>query len=265
MRFFSNEAKDNLDDQDLRADTVPLQRPGSPWDDRPGGNAEAASGASAPVTGPPDDVDRDTASEAADSGAGDDDALEDRPRKHDGAPVDHDVDVPLDDRADDVTEEPAADSDPDEADEADATDEADKADATDKADEEPAERAETGRHRDDELTPVAEPVVAVAAVQPPAVTEAEPGVVTAGGPAAFFPEAESQPLRDRWREVQLRFVDDPKTSTAEAAALVDETIEKLTASLRQHRGSLAVGGDDTEALRVELRAYRDILDRLLGL
>lgn len=103
----------------------------------------------------------------------------------------------------------------------------------------------------------------------------DPQVVTApipttetdhsAGPAPFFPTAEVQALKDRWRDVQLRFVDDPKAATGEAAQLVDEAVDRLTAALREQRGSLAKGHDDTEALRVELRAYRDILDRLLGL
>ncbi|BBH66406.1 hypothetical protein ACTI_30910 [Actinoplanes sp. OR16] len=85
------------------------------------------------------------------------------------------------------------------------------------------------------------------------------------GPAPFFPTAETQTLKERWRDVQLRFVDDPKGATGEAAQLVDEAVDKLTTALRDQRGSLAKGTEDTEALRVELRAYRDILDRLLGL
>ncbi|MEU4694193.1 hypothetical protein [Actinoplanes sp. NPDC023714] len=88
---------------------------------------------------------------------------------------------------------------------------------------------------------------------------------TISGPAPFFPTAETQALKERWRDVQLRFVDDPKGATGEAAQLVDEAVDKLTTALREQRGSLAKGTEDTEALRVELRAYRDILDRLLGL
>lgn len=84
-------------------------------------------------------------------------------------------------------------------------------------------------------------------------------------PAALFPAADTQPLRDRWRDVQLRFVDDPKGATGEAAGLVDEAVDKLSTALRDQRGALAKGSDDTEQLRVEFRSYRDILDRLLGL
>ncbi|MFC3992340.1 hypothetical protein [Actinoplanes siamensis] len=206
-----------------------------------------------------------------------DGTADDRSRAHDDtvawpageAPADRDpdVDVPLDDhdrdaQVDELIEDRGTFDDPratgpspDPAPEPSAT-----GSAADDADEDRGTLDDprvvsadgTSRAEAAEPEPEPEPVVAVA---PAAVA----------GPAAFFPESETQPLRDRWRDIQLRFVDDPRATTAEAAALVDETIEKLTSSLRQHRASLAGGGDDTEALRMELRAYRDILDRLLGL
>ncbi|MBO3739766.1 hypothetical protein [Actinoplanes flavus] len=99
------------------------------------------------------------------------------------------------------------------------------------------------------------------AVEEPRRTADEP--VT--GPVALFPGGDVESLRERWRDIQLRFVDDPKAATGEAAGLVDEAVDKLAKALRDHRGSLSTGTDETEALRVELRSYRDILDRLLGL
>ncbi|WP_328466098.1 hypothetical protein OHA21_45340 [Actinoplanes sp. NBC_00393] len=100
---------------------------------------------------------------------------------------------------------------------------------------------------------------------PAVIAPADTKPAATAGPAPFFPTADTQSLRERWRDVQLRFVDDPKGATGEAAGLVDEAVDKLTKALRDQRGSLAKGTDDTEALRVELRSYRDILDRLLGL
>ncbi|BCY06043.1 hypothetical protein [Actinoplanes sp. L3-i22] len=341
MRFFSNEAKDNVDDQDVRTDAVPQQRPGSPWDDRPGDSTDAAHDAAS----------RPTAFGAADDRGvtpGDSAIDDDRARANEDtvawptgeAPADRDpeVDVPLDEhrdsnpRTDDAVTGDATDDVLDDRDTTvdahDAHDTLDDShvavhradDDQDKAEDDLAaedridteDRADTGNRVDDAevdealedrgtftdpqivdededkvdddtsdttaepivATPVAvepvtepelesEPVVAVAAIPEPTTPAATPAATT--GSATLFPEAETQPLRDRWRDIQLRFVDDPKASTAEAATLVDETIEKLTAALREHRGSLAGGGDDTEALRVELRSYRDILDRLLGL
>ena len=73
-------------------------------------------------------------------------------------------------------------------------------------------------------------------------------------------------IHDRWRDVQLKFVDSPKEATTEAAGLLDEAVEKLATSLRDQKAKLhQVDSDDTETLRVELRGYRDILNRILGL
>ena len=99
----------------------------------------------------------------------------------------------------------------------------------------------------------------------PLIPAAPSSESTISGPAPFFPSSDTEPLRERWRDVQLRFVDDPKKAANEAAALVDEAVDKLAKALREQRGSLAKNTDDTESLRVELRSYRDILDRLLGL
>ncbi|RZU53630.1 hypothetical protein EV385_5561 [Krasilnikovia cinnamomea] len=84
-------------------------------------------------------------------------------------------------------------------------------------------------------------------------------------PDTLFAAADTQGLQERWRDVQLRFVDSPKEATAEAAALVEEAVDKLTAGLRSRKDSLGGESDDTEALRVQLRGYRDILNRILSL
>ena len=67
--------------------------------------------------------------------------------------------------------------------------------------------------------------------------------------------------------MQLRFVDSPKEATTEAAGLVDEVLEKLSASLREQKNKLGGEGsdDDTERLRVQLRGYRDLMNRILDL
>ncbi len=112
-------------------------------------------------------------------------------------------------------------------------------------------------------------------------TFSDPVVVEPGAPARTFAaepqaaaaEAGSGPLftdpdgfRNRWREVQLRFVDDPRDAADEAASLVDEAVDALTAALRQQRARLGeTEATDTEQLRLRIRAYRDFLDRLLAL
>jgi len=81
-------------------------------------------------------------------------------------------------------------------------------------------------------------------------------------------------FRDRWQELQLRFVDDPHTAADQAGALVDEVVAALRDAVDGQRSSLEEwqSGDgidthfgDTERLRVAVRRYRDFLDRLLVL
>lgn len=334
MRFFSNEAKDNTDEQDTdtraeqqddRAEhkqpepaqpepaqpehaqsepvAVPQQRAGSPWQHGPADTADrpvvdpapqptafgastvsgavAASAAAGPYETDTRSTDRvtDAASGVADDRTG---PLGDRTadkgrtevsetdRQHTaedevaraGSEPDHDTRLDAD--RDDSHPDPRRDDDPvDLALEDRGTFDDPRLDQEMRT----GDREAVGTVHDDVATgdkPAddKEPeVVAVAVAEKPAPAE-KPAV---SGPAPFFPSADTDAFRERWRDVQLRFVDDPKGATAEAAGLVDEAVDKLTAALRDHRGSLAKGSEETEALRVELRSYRDILDRLLGL
>jgi hypothetical protein len=102
--------------------------------------------------------------------------------------------------------------------------------------------------------------------EPVTETELMPGDVPAEPVTGLWSEDNAQDLRDRWRDVQLRFIDDPAAAAAEARTLVDEAVTSLTESLTSQKNSLGEwDGDDTEHLRVVVRRYRDFLDRLLGL
>ncbi|MEV0004012.1 hypothetical protein AB0H28_17235 [Micromonospora sp. NPDC050980] len=94
-----------------------------------------------------------------------------------------------------------------------------------------------------------------------------PGAVP-GDAATLFDAEAAQGFRDRWRDVQLRFVDDPRAAVGEAESLVEEAIEALSTALREQRSRLGAwqesGSSDTEQLRVAVRGYRDFLDRVLG-
>ncbi|SCL18407.1 hypothetical protein GA0070616_1503 [Micromonospora nigra] len=87
-------------------------------------------------------------------------------------------------------------------------------------------------------------------------------------PATLFDHDTAQGFRDRWRDVQLRFVDDPKAAAGDAQSLVDEAIQALAAALRAQKEKLGgwqdSGSADTEQLRMAVRQYRDFLDRVLG-
>ncbi|WP_320067605.1 hypothetical protein [Micromonospora sp. RTGN7] len=99
-----------------------------------------------------------------------------------------------------------------------------------------------------------------------ATTRPTTGAVHEDATALFEPEA-AQAFRDRWRDVQLRFVDDPKAAAGQAQSLVDEAIQALAAALAEQKtkmGDWQQTGDDTEQLRIAVRRYRDFLDRVLG-
>jgi hypothetical protein len=89
------------------------------------------------------------------------------------------------------------------------------------------------------------------------------------GAAAFFAVDEADAFRSRWRDVQLRFVDDPHAAAGEAQGLVTEAVEALTAALTAQRDELGgwtnAGPEDTEQLRMVVRRYRDLLDRVLAI
>ena len=94
---------------------------------------------------------------------------------------------------------------------------------------------------------------------------AAPAAAAAAESDALFDPDDARSLQERWRDVQLRFVDSPKDAAGDAAKLVDEAVEKLSTRLRSQREGLGNDTDDTEQLRVQLRAYRDILNRILSL
>ncbi|BEL09576.1 hypothetical protein Q0Z83_077670 [Actinoplanes sichuanensis] len=299
MRFFSNEAQDNVDDKNNRHDDpdatapVPQQRPGSPWqhDTDPANTATSTSVV--------DDADRTVA--FSDGVTRDRDDVEPAPKhslpddtapKHklpdDTVPAAENDKIKTDDgvRPDDTTVDSALDDrgtfdDPHVKDTDSTGPDVKKTDAETDPDfkktdtETDPDVKDTGSGVTESEPDLKDTEPEAAKDEPAPVHETDPtpeplvtpvaAPATATGPLPFFPAADTQPLRDRWRDVQLRFVDDPKGATADAAGLVDEAVDKLSTALRDHKGSFAKGTDDTEALRVELRSYRDILDRLLGL
>jgi hypothetical protein len=94
---------------------------------------------------------------------------------------------------------------------------------------------------------------------------AKPGTVEEKSLDTLFGADAAKAFQERWRDVQLRFVDSPKDAAAEAAGLVDEAVDQLTSSLKAQKDGLVSDSDDTEKLRIELRGYRDILNRVLSL
>ncbi|MFG3557713.1 hypothetical protein ACGGAQ_25365 [Micromonospora sp. NPDC047557] len=116
----------------------------------------------------------------------------------------------------------------------------------------------------------AEPVTteAAGASLESAGTSRPAGSTVAAEPATLLDGDTAQGFRDRWRDVQLRFVDDPHAAAGEAQALVEEAIQALASALAAQKNTLGgwqdAGSADTEQLRMAVRNYRDFLDRVLG-
>lgn len=125
-----------------------------------------------------------------------------------------------------------------------------------------------------ETPAVAEPAATADGV----ATEGAGGVAAEGARPATSGEftvdhlvepAAAERLRDRWREVKLTFVDDPSDAVRQAGDLAGEAVEELTAALGRLRqeldGNWSDGDDaDTERLRVALRGYGSLIDRILA-
>ncbi|MBM2618726.1 hypothetical protein JIG36_24515 [Actinoplanes sp. LDG1-06] len=300
MKFFSNEKENEtqeISDRDRAATDpvgVPPQRAGSPWSDAPGDTPVAGDRPAARDSLASDDTSAsgDTSTDAdkpktattyGPDGTVVEDTVDDKDYR--GSHADRDaVDLPLDQPKDDADRTQVISSDDRKRDDAvkDADTDADKdaaikddgtfdsPKAVDPAtgdtlkDDSDTDKAATNGYRDGEEfqpTPAAEtpsPVVAAAPV---------PASTTPAGKKAesekLLPDGDS--FAERFRDIQLRFVDEPKAATAEAAELVGEAVDKLTGALKAQRDSLGGNADDTEKLRVELRAYRDIINRLTAL
>ncbi|MFF1285562.1 hypothetical protein [Streptomyces sp. NPDC058299] len=80
---------------------------------------------------------------------------------------------------------------------------------------------------------------------------------------------EERGFRDRWQDIQNRFVDDPREAVHQADALVADVMQTLASTFAQHKKDLeAQWGQgqqiDTEELRGALRRYRSFFNRLLS-
>jgi len=93
------------------------------------------------------------------------------------------------------------------------------------------------------------------------VPGAEPESIP-GSPAASAAASEST----RWHEIQVMFVDDPRSAVELAAGIVDDSGQALVAFVKEQQDSLLaawhVEDAGTEELRVALRHYRAFGTRL---
>ncbi|MEV6720054.1 hypothetical protein AB0M94_03915 [Streptomyces xanthochromogenes] len=99
-------------------------------------------------------------------------------------------------------------------------------------------------------------------------TGAESGAVDDG---VVLPPHEREKLQLRLHHAVGGFVDEPRAAVEEAASAVDALTERIIETLGQRRGTLraswqdASGGSATEDLRMALREYRRLAERLLSL
>jgi hypothetical protein len=96
------------------------------------------------------------------------------------------------------------------------------------------------------------------------------GEQVASGPGPLFGETDAQGLRDRWSDIQVGFVDEPRAAVQKADTLVAETIKRLADSFATSRRELEgqwdrAGDVSTETLRVALQRYRSFFNRLLSI
>ncbi len=81
--------------------------------------------------------------------------------------------------------------------------------------------------------------------------------------------AEAERFSAEWREVKATFVDDPSDALQKASALSTQVLDELTASLGRLRQNLddhwhEDESSDTERLRIALRGYGSLIDRILS-
>jgi len=114
-----------------------------------------------------------------------------------------------------------------------------------------------------------EPQATAATSEPPTATRTQPADQTTDGAAPLFPTGEVDTFRSRWQEVQIGFVDEPRSAVEQADGLVAEMMQRLAQVFSEERARLeeqwSRGNDiDTEDLRVALQRYRSFFDRLLS-
>jgi hypothetical protein len=112
-----------------------------------------------------------------------------------------------------------------------------------------------------------EPTTDEAATDEAATDEPATPAATAQ-PAALLASLDAESIRNRFLDIQAGFVDEPRQAVEEAGRFIDELVQQVIDALQAQRGQLqAPMADDasTEDLRLSLRAYRQFVDRLLGL
>jgi len=125
-----------------------------------------------------------------------------------------------------------------------------------------AERPETPEEQETETDATDEPLARER-------SESDEADSTTREQEPLLADDQSASFTERWREIQVGFVDEPRESVARADTLVADLMQQLAASFSDERERLEKqwdSGDDvsTEDLRVALTRYRSFFDRLLS-
>jgi hypothetical protein len=86
----------------------------------------------------------------------------------------------------------------------------------------------------------------------------------------LFSDEEERNFRDRWKDIQTGFVDEPHRSVEQADELIAKLLQRLAESFSEQRSHLEQQWEksdsaSTEDLRLALRRYRSFFDRLLSI
>jgi hypothetical protein len=86
----------------------------------------------------------------------------------------------------------------------------------------------------------------------------------------LFPHDRVQDLRNRWHDLQVGFVDDPRHAVEQADQLVAQVMQDLARGFADERASLEHQWDkgdqvSTEDLRIALQRYRSFFERFLSI
>ena len=89
----------------------------------------------------------------------------------------------------------------------------------------------------------------------------------AATPGSLLGSLDVGDIRSRFLDIQAGFVDEPRQAVEAAGRFVDDLVQQVIDALQGQRGQLtgATAEESTEELRLALRAYRQFVDRLLGL
>ena len=128
-------------------------------------------------------------------------------------------------------------------------------------------REEPAEARDEAAEGTPAPVAEPPAESPVAEAPTAPATPDDAAPASLLGSLNAGEIRGRFLDIQAGFIDEPRQAVEEAGRFVDDLLRQVAETLQQQRGQLTGPTDEasTEDLRLALRAYRQFVDRLLGL